>query len=94
MGLSPLIVCHSELVSESYCQILNQVQDDDKAHAIILVITPAPTVFPLSRIANLKPSYIATGVINFPVIFTVSPGIAISVPSGRVTSPVTSVVLT
>ena len=59
----------------------------------ILVTTPAPTVFPPSLIAKFKLSFIAIGVINFTVNFPSSPGITISVPAGKVTSPVTSVVL-
>src|SRR3989338_8034469 len=60
---------------------------------MILVTTPAPTVLPPSRIANRCFYSRATGVINFTVTFTVSPGITISVPAGNVISPVTSVVL-
>ncbi len=59
----------------------------------IFVTTPAPTVFPPSRIAKFNFSLIAIGVINFTVNFPSSPGITISVPEGKVTSPVTSVVL-
>ena len=59
----------------------------------ILVTTPAPTVLPPSLIAKFKLSFIAIGVINFTVNFPSSPGITISVPAGKVTSPVTSVVL-
>ena len=60
----------------------------------IFVTTPAPTVLPPSRIANLPFSSKATGVISLIVTVMVSPGITISVPSGKVTSPVTSVVRT
>ena len=59
----------------------------------ILVTTPAPTVFPPSRIAKFNFSFIAIGVINFTVNFASSPGITISVPFASSTSPVTSVVL-
>jgi hypothetical protein len=62
-------------------------------HSMILATTPAPTVRPPSRIANRNPSSIAIGAINFTVIFTLSPGITISTPSGNSTAPVTSVVL-
>ena len=62
-------------------------------YLIILVTTPAPTVFPPSLIAKFKFSLIAIGVINLTVNFPSSPGITISVPDGNVTSPVTSVVL-
>ncbi len=63
------------------------------AYLIILVTTPAPTVLPPSLIAKLSFSLIAIGVISFTVNFASSPGIIISVPEGKVTSPVTSVVL-
>ena len=53
---------------------------------------PAPTVRPPSRMANLRPSAMAMGWMSLTVISVLSPGMAISVPSGRVTSPVTSVV--
>ena len=58
----------------------------------ILVTRPAPTVRPPSRIAKSRPSCIAIGLINSTVITVLSPGITISVPSGNVIDPVTSVV--
>jgi len=58
----------------------------------IFVTTPAPTVRPPSRIANLSPSSIAIGVISSIVIWMLSPGITISTPAGSSTDPVTSVV--
>lgn len=61
-------------------------------HLMILVTRPAPTVRPPSRIAKRRPSSIAIGWISCTVISTLSPGMTISVPSGRVTTPVTSVV--
>ena len=72
---------------------LYQLNYAPKRYLIILVTTPAPTVFPPSLIAKFKFSLIAIGVINFTVNFPSSPGITISVPEGKVTSPVTSVVL-
>ena len=63
------------------------------AYLIILVTTPAPTVLPPSLIAKFNFSFIAIGVINLTLNLESSPGIIISVPEGRVTSPVTSVVL-
>ncbi len=63
-------------------------------YARILETTPAPTVRPPSRIAKRVPSSIAIGAISSAVILTLSPGITISVPSGRVIAPVTSVVRT
>src|SRR2546429_4724199 len=61
-------------------------------HLMIFVTRPAPTVRPPSRIANLRPSSIAIGWMSENVIVVLSPGITISVPSGSVTTPVTSVV--
>jgi hypothetical protein len=55
--------------------------------------TPAPTVRPPSRIAKRSSLSIAIGVISSIVIVTLSPGMTISTPSGRSTTPVTSVVL-
>ena len=63
------------------------------AYSKIFVTTPAPTVLPPSRMAKFNFSLIAIGVINLTVNLASSPGITISVPEGRVTSPVTSVVL-
>jgi len=61
-------------------------------YSIILATTPAPTVRPPSRIANRRPSSMAIGAIKFTFIFTLSPGITISVPSGNSIVPVMSVV--
>src|SRR5690606_3329673 len=59
---------------------------------VILLTTPEPTVRPPSRMAKRRPSSIAIGAISLTPIVTLSPGMTISVPSGRITSPVTSVV--
>ena len=59
---------------------------------MILVMTPAPTVRPPSRMANRLPASKATGTINSTFMFTLSPGITISTPSGNSTEPVTSIV--
>jgi hypothetical protein len=64
----------------------------NKSYSRILVITPAPTVRPPSRIANFEPCSNATGTINCTSRFTLSPGITISTPSGNVMFPVTSIV--
>ena len=72
---------------------LYQLNYAPKRYLIILVTTPAPTVFPPSLIAKFKFSFIAIGVINLTENFPSSPGMTISVPDGNVTSPVTSVVL-
>ncbi len=61
-------------------------------YLMILDTTPAPTVRPPSRIAKRRPSSIATGLISVTTIFTLSPGITISTPSGSCTAPVMSVV--
>ena len=61
-------------------------------HLVILVTRPAPTVRPPSRMANRRPSSMAIGWISSTDISVLSPGMTISVPSGRVTTPVTSVV--
>src|SRR5208283_1361347 len=59
----------------------------------ISVTTPAPTVLPPSRMANRSSFSIAMGAIISTDIVTLSPGITISIPSGSVATPVTSVVL-
>src|ERR1022692_1702988 len=63
-----------------------------RAYLMIFVTRPAPTVRPPSRIANRRPSSMAMGWIRSTCISGLSPGITISVPSGRFTTPVTSVV--
>ena len=72
---------------------LHQLNYAPKRYFIILVTTPAPTVFPPSLIAKFNFSLIAIGVISLTVNLASSPGITISVPDGNSTSPVTSVVL-
>src|SRR5579859_5039292 len=61
-------------------------------YLMIFVTRPAPTVRPPSRIANLRPSSMAIGWISSIFMSVRSPGMTISVPSGRFTTPVTSVV--
>jgi hypothetical protein len=61
-------------------------------HFVIEVTTPAPTVRPPSRMAKRSPSSHAIGVISSTSRLMLSPGITISVPSGSVATPVTSVV--
>src|ERR1700738_1017321 len=61
-------------------------------YLMILATTPATTVRPPSRMAKRNPSSIAIGAISSISIEMLSPGITISVPSGRTTVPVTSVV--
>ncbi len=64
----------------------------DTSYLLIFVTRPAPTVRPPSRMANRSWSSMAIGWISSTCICVVSPGMTISVPSGRVTTPVTSVV--
>ncbi len=54
--------------------------------------TPEPTVRPPSRIAKRRPGSIAMGVMSSTSMVTLSPGIHISMPSGSLITPVTSVV--
>ena len=62
-------------------------------YSMIVATRPEPTVRPPSRIAKVRPCSIAIGWISSIVISTLSPGMHISVPSGRLITPVTSVVL-
>ena len=62
-------------------------------YSMIVATRPDPTVRPPSRIAKRSPCSIATGWISSIVISTLSPGMHISVPSGKLQTPVTSVVL-
>src|SRR5690606_4028196 len=62
------------------------------SYLMILVTRPEPTVRPPSRMANFRPSSMATGWISSTRISVLSLGMTISVPSGRCTTPVTSVV--
>ncbi len=59
---------------------------------MIEATTPAPTVRPPSRMAKRSFSSMAIGVMSSTSQVTLSPGITISVPSGSLTMPVTSVV--
>ena len=62
-------------------------------YSMIVATRPDPTVRPPSRIAKVRPWLIAIGWISSIVISMLSPGIHISFPSGRLQTPVTSVVL-
>ena len=62
-------------------------------YSMIEATRPDPTVRPPSRIAKVRPWLIAIGWISSIVISMLSPGMHISVPSGRLQTPVTSVVL-
>ena len=61
-------------------------------YSSMAITTPEPTVRPPSRIAKRRPFSMAMGVISSTFMSTLSPGMHISVPSGRVMTPVTSVV--
>jgi len=73
-------------------ECFGRVSSLDRNHSMILATTPAPTVRPPSRIAKRRPSSIAIGAIKVTTMFTLSPGITISTPSGSSQAPVTSVV--
>ena len=62
-------------------------------YSMIVATRPEPTVRPPSLIANVRPCSIAIGWISSIVISMLSPGIHISVPAGKLQTPVTSVVL-
>ena len=62
-------------------------------YSMIVATRPDPTVRPPSRIANVRPWLIAIGWMSSIVISTLSQGMHISVPAGRLHTPVTSVVL-
>ena len=62
------------------------------AYSTISDTTPEPTVRPPSRIAKRRPWSMAIGWISSTSIWTLSPGMTISTPSGRLATPVTSVV--
>ena len=62
-------------------------------YSMIVATRPDPTVRPPSRIAKVRPWLIAIGWISSIVISMLSPGMHISVPSGSLITPVTSVVL-
>ncbi len=61
-------------------------------YSVMAATMPAPTVRPPSRIAKRSFSSMAIGTISVTSTVTLSPGMTISVPSGSVTMPVTSVV--
>ena len=63
-----------------------------KNYSSMSITTPEPTVRPPSRMAKRRPFSMAMGVISSTFMSTLSPGMHISVPSGRVMMPVTSVV--
>ena len=68
------------------------LQSSYVVYSLMSVTTPAPTVRPPSRIAKRSSVSIAIGVMSSISSSTLSPGMTISVPSGSVATPVTSVV--
>jgi hypothetical protein len=84
-----LVLCSGIIFILTFCTL----QQDNLSHSSISVTTPAPTVLPPSLMANLNSFSRAMGAISSTVMFTLSPGITISTPSGSFTTPVTSVVL-
>ena len=80
------------VVQAGPCVVTAVRTPDSDGYLIILVTRPAPTVRPPSRIANRSWSSMAMGWMRLTVMSVRSPGITISVPSGSVTTPVTSVV--
>ena len=79
--------CTTHHSLDLHCSLLSEY------YSMIVATRPEPTVRPPSRIANVRPCSIAIGWISSIVISTLSPGMHISVPSGRVITPVISVVL-
>jgi hypothetical protein len=61
-------------------------------YSMISETTPDPTVRPPSLMANRRPWSMAIGWISSISIWTLSPGMTISTPSGSLATPVTSVV--
>jgi hypothetical protein len=61
-------------------------------YSTMLTMAPAPTVRPPSRMAKRWPTSRAMGVMRSTDMSTLSPGMIISIPSGRPMAPVTSVV--
>jgi len=78
--------------TEVLCAVCKKSKRIILFYSTIEATTPAPTVRPPSRIAKRRPSSIAIGAISSTSMEILSPGITISVPSGKVTTPVTSVV--
>ncbi len=91
----PIAVFYS-LLSYSFCACRARTEARlflSLTYSTISVITPAPTVLPPSRMANLSSFSIAIGVNSSTLRLMLSPGMTISTPSGSITEPVTSVVL-
>ncbi len=83
---------HPPRAPEREAQVLPGWIRRSEDHLMIFVTRPDPTVRPPSRMAKPRPSSMAIGWISSTVISVLSPGMTISVPSGSVMTPVTSVV--
>lgn len=96
--LSPKVNCivykKRERTPRSPFSLIKSPVEEASCYARMEATTPAPTVRPPSRIAKRVPSSRAIGAISSTSTVMLSPGITISVPSGRETTPVTSVVRT
>ncbi len=75
-----------------YVSLRRPSRSEGAAYLMTSVTTPEPTVRPPSRIANRRPWSMAIGWISSISIWTLSPGMTISTPSGSLATPVTSVV--
>ena len=83
-------------ISRGLKQVLGIKENSNKnckIYSTISVTRPDATVLQPSRIAKRKVFSIAIGAISSTFTAALSPGMIISVPSGRVMIPVTSVVL-
>src|SRR2546428_9192750 len=92
-----LLVLHRGIIAPlavgtGQCNDLSHAQPLEDPYARMAVTMPEPTVLPPSRIAKRSPWSIAIGEIRSAVIVTLSPGITISTPPGRATTPRRSVV--
>src|SRR5581483_881017 len=87
-----LLVSHLARFSRNTTARSDQVGRAAGHYLMILVTRPEATVRPPSRMAKRRPSSMAMGAISSAVIDVLSPGMHISVPSGNVIAPVTSVV--
>src|SRR5207249_6245486 len=77
---------------EPYADLLACGHETLLSYLMILTTRPAPTVRPPSRMAKRRPSSMAMGWMSSTFMEVLSPGMIISVASGRVMWPVTSVV--
>ena len=87
---APMKTARSVCSGPSLCSVMCLVRR--RVYSRIFETTPAPTVRPPSRMAKRSFSSIAIGLISSTTTSTLSPGMTISVPSFKVTMPVTSVV--